>query len=102
MTLLSPSGITVVAAIVLLLAFGPAVAQNRSPGVEAIAFSPTEVRVYWNPDPAATEYRVLRDDHEIGRAAIALREFTDSQAQPNHNYRYTVLYGREGASQPLA
>ena len=80
----------------------PALSQSSSPAVEAIAFRPTEIRVYWNPDPAATGYRILRDGQEISRAGAGAGEFTNSQAQPNHNYRYSVLYDREGASQPLA
>ncbi len=58
--------------------------------VEALAVSPTEVRVCWLPSPGASGYRVERDGRELAVASADAREFDDQTASAGQTYRYTV------------
>jgi len=88
----------------LALAFSatPAFAQLSPPtAVEAIAFSPHEIRVYWNPGSDAAKYSIRRGGAEIATLASDARTFTDTTAQPGRTYRYEVAaIGTDGTTKP--
>jgi hypothetical protein len=82
----------------LLILGIPALSQLPAPqAVEAAAFGPDEIRVYWNPVPGAVSYTVLRDGAVVASAQRDATQWSDKPVQPGRNYSYQVrANGPEG------
>src|SRR6266513_2219718 len=78
----------------ILLILFPFTAFAQAPtAVEACAFGPNEIRVFWNrPDNSGGSYHILRDGKEIGEVAGDQTTYLDKTVEPNHTYRYNVAY----------
>lgn len=63
--------------------------------VEAVAFGPSEIRVYWNAASGARSYSVLRDGVPIGSVDAPHTQFSDRGIQPGRNYSYAVAVQTE-------
>ncbi len=58
--------------------------------VEAAAFGPSRIQVYWNAVQGATGYVVLRDDVEAARLNGSATEWSDEHARTAVNHTYAV------------
>ena len=67
-------------------------AQKVAPvrSFEAIAASPTEIRLYWLPAEKATGYRIQRDGIPIATLPSEAKEFDDQGLKPDTIYHYSV------------
>lgn len=73
-------------------------AQTAAPrGFEAVAVSPTEIRLVWLPAEGATGYRVVRDNQPVADLPADAREYTDRNLPPDSTHRY-ALYAVQGDS----
>src|SRR5581483_4684752 len=68
--------------------------------VEAIASSPTEIRVYWLPAEGATGYRVQRDGQTIATLPATAQQYNDTALAPDTTYRYAVQALKDGGESP--
>ncbi|HZO88763.1 MAG TPA: FAD-dependent oxidoreductase [Chthonomonadaceae bacterium] len=58
--------------------------------LEAIAVSPTAIRLYWLPAEDATGYRVERDGQVIANLPADAQTYDDTQLAPDSTHRYSV------------
>jgi hypothetical protein len=58
--------------------------------LEAIATSPTEIRLYWLPAEGATGYRIQRDGQPLTDLPATAQEYADTGLAPDSTHRYTV------------
>jgi hypothetical protein len=58
--------------------------------LEAIAYSDSEIRVYWLKAASGTGYRVFRDGKAIADLPTSTTEYRDTGLQPNSAYTYSV------------
>jgi hypothetical protein len=88
--------------LLLLLFGGGAGALEVVPprSVEAIASSPTEIRVYWLPAEGATGYRVQRDGQTIATLPATAQQYNDTALAPDTTYRYAVQALKDGGESP--
>lgn len=83
-------------AFVALLTFSfsaPLAAQHGGtvPSFEAIAASPSEIRLHWLPVKGATGYTILRDGSAIATASESQREYLDVALAPNSQHVYAIV-----------
>src|SRR2546423_12293252 len=72
----------------MLLALLPLRADAQPPtAVEACAFGPDEIRVFWNKAAGEGTYHILRDGKEIASVAADQTSFIDKTVEPNRTYR---------------
>ena len=65
-------------------------AENTPQSVEAIAVSPTEIKLYWLPVADAFIYRIYRDGKAIGSLAAPADSYDDKKVAPDSLHSYQV------------
>ncbi len=71
------------------------VAAPRS--LEAIAVSPTEIRLYWLPAEGATGYQLQRDGQPLASLPAAAQEYDDTGLAPGSTHCYTLQAVQNGS-----
>ncbi|MCS6776955.1 MAG: FAD-dependent oxidoreductase [Chloroherpetonaceae bacterium] len=78
-------------------------AQQTPPrSFEAIATSPSEIRLYWLPAPGAQGYRISRDNTLLVELHADAREYRDTGLEAGRDYRYQITALQDGRESPPA
>ncbi|MDE2126209.1 MAG: FAD-dependent oxidoreductase [Armatimonadetes bacterium] len=68
---------------------------------EAIAASPTQIRLYWAADAGATDYVITRDGRTVAHLPSSARIWTDEGLAPGSTHTYCIAaQGVDGRSTP--
>ena len=70
--------------------------------VEAVAFGPSLIRVFWNAVPDAQAYAIYRDGRQVGTADGTASHWDDREAEPARNYRYAVAAVGSAGQSPVS
>src|SRR3569833_3166152 len=89
--------------IVLGMSFNTARTQEVGAprSLEAVAYSPAEIRLYWLPATGATGYRITRDGSDIAVLPGTAAEYADTGLTPASTHRYTVQAVKGDTQSPV-